>query len=228
MARIGSELTQRMIVNQWVSFQDDLGILSSISQFKNLKDIPDFQKVNNIPVLGYVYVDHDAGISLKVEGLYLPERVPESEMEKISGFIRDSVSLKFRFDVIRMLDIHILDEHERNRLSLPTSPDWLQFYESPELKAIRNNASLDRYRAEGFFDDVFAIIPSKGILFDEVAGDTSEIVWVRLESYSDREGLFKGILLNQPNQKSGLNKNDVVMLFPLKFNGEMILQVGKG
>ena len=227
MVRIGSELTQRIIINKWVSFQDDLGILSSISQFKDLKDIPDFQKVNNIPVLGYVYVDHDAGISLKVEGLCLLERVPESEMETISRFIRDSVSLKFRFDVIRLLDLHSLDENERNILSLPVSPDWLQFYESPELNVVRNNESLDRCRAEGFFDDVFAIIPSKGILNDEEAGNTPEIVWVRLESYSDRDDVFKGILLNQPNQGSGLNKNDDVMLFPLKFNGEMMLQVGK-
>jgi len=217
-----------MIINQWVSFQDDLGILELIPRLKSIKDIPDFQDFKDVPLLGYVYIDHDAGISLKVEGFYLSSPEPDPKIETISKFVRDSVSLKFRFDVIRMLDIHILDEHERNRLSLPVSPDWLQFYESPELNVVRNNASLDRYRAEGFFDDVFAIIPSKGILFNEGAGDTPEIVWVRLESYSDREDLFKGILLNQPNQGSGLNKNDEVMLFPLKFNGEMILQVGKG
>lgn len=206
MTRIGPELTQRMIINQWVSFQDELGILKSIPRLDGLKEMPDLQRVKDVPLLGYVYVDHDAGISLKVEGFYLSAPEPDPKIETISKFVRDSVSLKFRFDVIRMRDIHILDEHERNRLSLPISPDWLQFYESPEMKVIRNNESLDRCRAEGFFDDVFAIIPSKGILNDEEAGNTPEIVWVRLESYSDRDDVFKGILLNQPNQGSGLNK----------------------
>lgn len=227
MTRIGPELTQRMIINQWVSFPDELGVLKSIPRLNGIKDMPDLQHVKDVSLLGYVYVDHDAGISLKVEGFYQSASEPDPEVEKISEFVRDSVSLKFRFDIIRMLDIHILDEHERDRLSLPVSPDWLQFYESPELNVVRNNVSLDRCRADGFFDDVFAIIPSKGILCDEVAGNTPEIIWVRLERYSDREDLFRGILLNQPNQGSGLNKNDEVMLSPIKFKGEMMLQVEK-
>ena len=219
-----------MVVNQWVSFQDDLGILTSISQFKNLTDVPDFQNVKGIPVLGYVYVDHDAGISLKVEGLFRPETEPDPEIETISKFVRDSVSLKFRYDVIRLLDLHVLHDEERNRLSLPDSPDWLRFYESPELNDVRRNVSLDRCRAEGFFDDVFAIIPSKGIFStrsEDETGHNPEIVWVRLESYSDEEDLFRGILLNQPNQDSGMNKNDVVTLSPIQSKGEMVLLVGK-
>jgi len=216
-----------MIINQWVSFQDDFGVLNSFPRLRSIKEMPDLQRVKDLPLLGYVYVDHHAGISLKVEGFYLSAPETDPEIETISKFVRDSVSLKFRFYIIRMLDIHILDEHERNRLSLPVSPDGLRFYNSPELNVVRNNESLDRYRAEGFFDDVFAIIPTKGILDDEIGGNTPEIVWVRLKSYSDSENFFKGILLNQPNQGSGLNKNDDVMLFPIQYNGEMILQVGK-
>lgn len=228
MARIGPELTQRMIMNQWVSFQDDLGILSSIPRFKNLKNTPNFQKVKNIPVLGYVYIDHDAGISLKVEGLYLSERVPESDMETISRFIRDSVSLKFRFDIIRMLDLRILDENERNHLSLPISPDWLQFYEDPELKIIRDCEAIDHLRAEGFFDDVSAILVHSDT--SEVHTDTSntpkpEIVWVRLCEYSKEDRQFQGILLNQPFHEIGIQKNDIVSLNPVRLENGLILIV---
>lgn len=228
MARIGSELTQRMIINQWVSFHDDLGILSSISQFKDLKNTPDFQKVKNVPVLGYVYVDHDAGISLKVEGLYLPEKVPESEIEKISRFIRDSVSLKFRFDVIRMLDFHILDDNERDHRSLPTSPDWLKFYESPELKAMRDCEAIDHLRAEGFFDDVSAIIvhsDTTGIHSDSSDTPKPEIVWVRLLEYSSQDRQFRGMLLNQPFHEIGIRKNDLISLKLHDFNNSSFLVV---
>jgi len=104
MARIGLDLTQRMIVNQWVSFLDELGVLKSIPRLNGVKEMPDFEQVKDVPLLGYVYVDHDAGISLKVEGLYQSAGVHDPEIETISKFIRDSVSLKFRFDIIRMID----------------------------------------------------------------------------------------------------------------------------
>jgi len=185
MARIGLDLTQRMIVNQWVSFLDELGVLKSIPRLNGVKEMPDFEQVKDVPLLGYVYVDHDAGISLKVEGLYQSAGVHDPEIETISKFIRDSVSLKFRFDIIRMIDFNILDDKERNRLSLPVSPDWLRFYESPELNVVRNNVLLDRCREFEFSTYVFAIIPSKRIPYDKVAGNTPEIVWVRLERYSD-------------------------------------------
>jgi len=81
MARIGLDLTQRMIVNQWVSFLDELGVLKSIPRLNGVKEMPDFEQVKDVPLLGYVYVDHDAGISLKVEGLYQSAGVHDPEIE---------------------------------------------------------------------------------------------------------------------------------------------------
>ncbi len=230
MARIGTDLTERMVVNQWISFPDTLGILNALPNFMSLNDVPDLQKTKDIPVLGYVYVDHDAGISLKVEGLSFDEGEPAPEMESVSRFIRDSVSLKFRFAVIQMLDLTILDKDERNRLSLAEHPDWLQFYESPELKATRNCSAIDNLRAEGYFDDVHAILPATIII--DVQSDkpitlTPEIVWVRLKDYSEATKQFSGILLNQPHQEFGVKKNDVVSLMPMKINGDVMLVIRK-
>jgi len=230
MARVGPDLTQRMVVNQWVSFPDEPGILKALPNFRNLNDVPDILNIKETPVLGYVYVDHDAGISLKVEGLYITGSEPAPEMKAISRFIRDSVSLKFRFDIIQMLDLHILHEEDRIRLSLPERPVWLQFYESPLLKATRDCSAIDALRAEGYFDDVHALLAATVII--DVQSDkpitlTPEIVWVRLKEYSDETRQFKGVLLNQPHQEFGIKKNDVVSLLPVKVQGEVMLIIRK-
>jgi hypothetical protein len=230
MARIGPELTQRMVIYQWVCFPDELGVLRSLPGFRNLKDIPNFEEAKDLPLLGYVYVDHEAGISLKVEGLFFQESEQAAEMKKISEFIRDSVSLKFRYDVIQLLDLHILNDDERERLSLPDHPDWLQFYESPELNITREDASIDHLRAEGFFDDVQAVIPPKVIIHTGSDNPTlfaPEFVWIRLASYSDVDKQFKGFLLNQPHQEFGMNKGEMVLLSPMKSDGNLLLIVKK-
>lgn len=228
MARIGSDLTPRMIINQWVSFQDEWGILSSISQFKDLENIPDFRRVKNIPLLGYVYVDHDAGISLKVEGLYFTPGEQPPDCDTVSRFLRDSVSLKFRYDLIRMLDLSILENDERIRLSLPVSPEWIQLYENPKLNTARDCTAIDYLRAEGFFDDVYAVIMHSGTSEGHTGtSDTPkpEIVWVRLLEYSKEDRQFRGILLNQPLHEIGIQKNDIVFLNPVRLEDGLLLVV---
>ncbi len=129
-----------------------------------------------------------------------------------------------------MLDLHILEDDERNHMSLPEHPDWLQFYESPELKVIRDCSVIDHLREEGFFDDVYAILPTT-VIIDIRSGKPitlgPEIVWVRLNEYSDQTKQFRGRLLNQPNQEFGVHKNEVVSLWPIKSGGDLVLIVGK-
>lgn len=230
MASLGSELTQRMVIYKWVSFSDELGFMDSVPEFQKLKDKPDIQNLKEMSVLGYVYVDHDVGISLQVEGLYLLERDPPVKIDTNIGMKRGSVAVKFRFDVIKMLDLHVLGDEERRRLSLPESPEWIHFYESPELKVIRDCAVLDSLRAEGYFDDVRSIIP--GTVIRDSRSDESmtlnpEMVWVRLEEYYPTDKRFKGVLLNQPFQEFGLKERDVVSLRPVKMNEELMLIVGE-
>jgi len=229
MARIGTDLTPRMVINQWVYFPDKLGVLKALPSFRNLV-VPDFEKAKDCPVVGYIYVDHDAGISLKVEGLYLTESEPTAEMEAISRFVRESIGLKFRYDVIKLLDLHILNEDERTRHSLPDHPDWLRFYEDDGMKSTRECSAIDHLRAEGFFDDVHAILPTTVIFdlrSDKPVTLKPEIIWVRLKEYSETTKQFRGILLNQPYQEFGVKKNDTVSLMPMKMNGDMMLIVRK-
>jgi hypothetical protein len=230
MTVIRPNLSPRMVIYRWVCFQDHQGILKAIPGLKSIKDVPDLQKAKDIPLLGYIYVDHDAGISLKVEGLYAGENERSEDVEKISAFLRDSVSLKFRYDLVKLLDLRILSPDERDGVSLPDQPDWLHFYGSPELNAIRENQSIDPLRADGYFDDVQAILPPMEVRStdsDESAGFVPEIIWVRLESYSDSDDRFKGVLLNQPFHESGVNKNDMVTLTPMRSNGTTMLIVRK-
>ena len=98
MTLIGPNLTPRMVIYQWVCFQSHPGILKAIPDLQNLKNPPDFKAIKGIPLLGYIYIDHEAGISLKVEGLYVVANEPSQDIEKISAFLHNSVSLKFRYD----------------------------------------------------------------------------------------------------------------------------------
>ena len=227
---IGPDLTQRMVIYQWVCFQDHLGILKAIPDLKDLNDIPDLQKAKDIPLLGYIYIDHDAGISLKVEGLFPGDNERSEDIDTISAFLRNSVSLKFRYDIVKLLDLRVLTKDERDSVSQPDQPDWLHFYGNPELNITRDKLSIDHLRADGYFDDVQAILSPRAVISpesDESAGFVPEIIWVRLESYSDSDDLYKGVLLNQPFHESGVNKNDMVTLIPMRSNGTTMLIVGK-
>lgn len=230
MTRIGPDLTPRMVIYKWVCFQDHLGILKAIPSIKNLKNLPDFQIIKEIPLLGYIYIDHEAGISLKVEGLFAIKNETTEYIDKISAFLRKSVSIKFRYDIVKLLDLLVLSPDERESISLPDQPDWLEFYGSPELNSTRDNQSIDHLRAEGYFDDVQAILPPREVRStesDKSDGFVPEIIWVRLESYSDNDDRFKGVLLNQPFHESGVNKDDIVTLTPMRSNGTMMLTVGE-
>lgn len=230
MARIGPDLTPRTVINRWVWFPDDLGILKSLPSFQNLTNFPDFSKAGTIPLLGYIYVDYEAGISLKVEGLYGAGDEQSAESETLSRFVRESISLKFRYDIIKILDLWILSEEDRVRLSLPGYPDWLRFYESPALNSARECSRIDHLRAEGFFDDVHALLPTTVIIdfrSDKPITLKPEFVWVRLEEYNGETRRFRGILLNQPYQDFRMRKNDVVSLIPVNTNGDVMLIVRK-
>jgi len=83
-------------------------------------------------------------------------------------------------------------------------PDYLKIYNKPKLEVFREEKLFHEFRAPGYPDDVMILLPP----FD---GRQPEQVWLRVEEYTPENKMVEGILLNQPNQNFGVNKNERII-----------------
>lgn len=163
-------------------------------------------KVSGIPEeadtgIGYIYIDHDCGISMVME--YIGTRNGE-ELSRTSLVSLDNlVSLRFRYSSLESLNLKHLTHEEADRLELPAIPDRIRFYSTPDLKTIRELEWLDPFRAKGFFDDVMTVLP-------RIGENVPEIIWVRLIRYEGATDRFLGTLLNEPFRDYGIHKGDTL------------------
>ena len=99
------------------------------------------------------------------------------------------------------------------------------------MNAIRDNQSIDHIRANGYFDDVnrqsylrsksdLPSLTSRPVLSQKLSGLGWRVIQIAMIE-------FQGVLLNQPFHESGVNKNDIVTLTPMRSNGTTLLIVGK-
>ena len=177
------------------------------------------EKINEIPdtsdsAVGYIYIDHEAGISLKIEHLCRNQSSPGADESSVC--LENLVSLRFRYKTLKTLSLKLLSTECIQRLGLAPVPDWARYYDSPDLRIIRNFTWLDPFRAPGFFDDIMAILPGKD-------KDVPEIVWVRLFRYYPDTHRFHGILLNEPFRDYGIHRNDTIDVQTVGKPGEMNL-----
>ena len=203
-----STLTDRILVNSWVL----------VSDFRPYSEAL-HKKIDEIPgtadsAIGYIYIDHEAGISLKIEHLCRKQSAPRNEESLIS--LENLASLRFRYNTLTKLSLKLLSPKCIQRLGLAPVPEWVRHYDPPALRIIREFTWLDPFRARGFFDDVMAILPGKD-------KDVPEIVWVRLFRYYPDTNWFKGILLNEPFRDYGIHRNDIITVQTVGKPGEMSL-----
>jgi hypothetical protein len=168
--------------------------------------------------VGYIYIDHEAGISLKIEHLCQNLSAPGTEASLIS--LENLASLRFRYNTLTKFSLKLLSTKCIQRLGLTPAPEWVRYYDSPDLRIIREFTWLDPFRAPGFFDDVMAILPGKD-------KDVPEIVWVRLFRYVPDINRFQGILLNEPFRDYGIHRNDTVDVRTVGKPGEMSIIVSR-
>jgi hypothetical protein len=188
-------LPDRALVYSWVLVSDFGPYVSVLSQKCN--EIPNDADAG----IGYIYIDHDCGISMKVECLCTKNGQEPDETSMIS--LDDLVSLRFRYSSLKVLKMKKLSDDEVKRFGLPTTPKWLTLYNPPDLKTFREFEWIDPFRAHGFFDDVMAILPGIG-------GDVPEMIWVRLMRYFRDTDRFHGALLNEPFRDYGVHRNDII------------------
>jgi hypothetical protein len=185
----------RAFMNSWVLVSDFLQYLVPLRE-----KFPEISTSMESAV-GYVYNDPDCGISMKIECLCIVGS--PSDMIRSFQLLGDIFSLKFRYSSMKLLHISRLSDEQITSLGFPPVPDWLEFYETPDIRIIRGLEWLDPLRARGFFNDVMVILPHKG-------EQVPEFVWVRLKTHLPETNRFTGLLLNEPFHESGIHRNDII------------------
>ncbi|HNS82869.1 MAG TPA: hypothetical protein PKL26_03885 [Methanolinea sp.] len=159
-------------------------------------------------VIGYFYVDHEEGISVRIHALC---RIEPGKLPHIAANFEDhGEDCVLRYDEFG--EFRLLSTEEANNLLLSDDQRWYIFedqrwfiyYDPEKLHEIRNRVDLDRFRAPGYFDDVSVIL---------IARDQEripEVVWVRLEELSADGKSFQGILLNEPDMDFGVHEGDML------------------
>jgi hypothetical protein len=205
-----SALTDRDLIHSWVRVADFGAYIASLRQ--KVKEIPGDLDTG----IGYVYVDHDAGISLIIDRLCHSD--PLQQGTSVPVVLDDLVSLRLRYNAMKLLDLRPLTAEDIRHQGLPETPGWAHNYESADQKNIRGLDWLDPFRAHGFFDDVMTILPGIG-------NNVPELVWVRLEKYLPDIDRFRGTLLNEPFRDYGIHRNDHLEILPARGPGGVQLVI---
>jgi hypothetical protein len=170
-------------MDRWVLGTDPLGKLASERSHYG---------ASGAHLLGFVYVDHTAGVSMDVDSFCSVNL--DGSVHLQGGPRQRNASLKIRYDLLTGMDVALLDDHERNRLGLPKAPDWLPFYRHAGAEPLRRLPLLHPLRAEGYPDDIKFLLPAD-------TKHRGEVVWGRLEN-----------ALNEPDQDFGLHAGEQVVV----------------
>jgi hypothetical protein len=202
------DIPDRTLVNSWVLLRDFAPYILALRQ-----KFPEIPAEANAGI-GYVYIDHDAGISMKVECLC----TIGSRTDPIADvlLLEDIASLKLRYSALKKLTLYQFHPGQVQDLGISPVPDWLKFYETHDLTLIRSLAWLDPFRAHGFFDDVMAVLPG-------TVRDVPELIWVRLQRYFEDTDRFSGTLLNEPFRDHGIHRNDTIEVHVTRNSGGITL-----
>lgn len=174
------------------------------------KVLPEFETEN---VIGYVYVDHEAGITLDIIKLF------EIQGEEI--VFQDSPSDKnirviCRLDgILQSNQVDVLSEEFLEKHSLER-PEYLDLYERKDLEEFRHIEDFHNFRAEGYPDDIQILLPPTETL-------QPELIWGRVEKFEN--GKLTCQVLNQPRQNFGVNVNSLVTAAPYIIQDEKYLVV---
>lgn len=176
---------------------------------KTLNEFPNNKDANCM--IGYGYIDHDAGFTVGILSL------AKVEKDKIKIFDGNNIiSSKVRMNTSEIegyygnneMDKELAKIHKEKIKIINTG------YESKKLKRTREDEDLDEFSHSQFLDDVIVHFVKDGL--------RTEQCWVRINE-STEQG-YKGILLNEPNQKFGIHMGDeVIVVNYVDSHGEKLL-----
>jgi hypothetical protein len=168
---------------------------------------------------GFVYVDHTAGLTMRVE--FFCHVKANDEIELRGGPRAQNAMCLYRYGIFDRFTLKPLSDQQLNVLNLPKEPIGMDAYRRQDLEPLRELELLHPLRAPSFPDDIQFILlpPSKN--------QSREVVWGRIERQLD-PAHFECILLNQPHADLGLRVNDRVVVNVRKIdNGIIAVCVGR-
>jgi len=151
---------------------------------------------------GYTYIDHEAGLTVDAIKFF---KIENDSIIITEDLIELKERILIRFEALTTKsEIHNVSEKEIKQHHLLT-PDYLKIYDKPKLDVFRKEKLFDNFRAPGYPDDLMILLPSPTEKIQP------EQVWLRVEEYRPEKKIVVGVLLNQPYQNFGVNKNDIVV-----------------
>ena len=185
--------TDREIIYRWAVAEINPGIARVFAEKGQ-----EYQDADRC--IGIFYVDHEEGVTFRIHHLCRVEagRLPEittSFENHGEGFILHSDD---------MGAYTLLSDGDASDLALLEEQRWRIYYEPEQIQEVRRRTDLDRFRAQGYFDDVSVV------LLSESGEIVPEGVWVRLEKQSDDGAILRGILLNEPYSDFGVHEGDMI------------------
>ena len=142
----------------------------------------DIKKINKLlkedfsyePILGYIYIDHENGINIRIVGHVTKEK---NQYYLENNIIEENLIIDY--DEKINFEITFLPEEASHNIKGcdKVEEDIKKFYENEPIVTSREENILDNFRHEYFPDDVEASL---------VTEDDEEYLWCRLEAYSPK------------------------------------------
>lgn len=175
-------------------------LIENYRELKRINKLFKFKK-SKYPVVGYSYIDHDEGISMRILGNIKYEN---------KEIVLDKKEIDERIDIIRYSEMEKLDVREIETDVLrkikyidDVEEEMDKYYDNNSVLALRKEHLLDEFRDPINPDDVQFLIVSK--LYPN-----GEIIWGKLEDKEDDKYIAKVIV--EPNQDYGIKLNDMIEL----------------
>lgn len=171
-----------------------------------LKDVKGFMKserqrynADGEHLIGYPYIDHTAGISMRVH-LFCQSNFMRP-LKITTDLVTQKIALVMRYDLLAQCEVKPLTQDQIDKFNLPAKPDYVAIYDNKEVEPLRWIEVMHPLRAPGFPDDIRFVLAQPGKQVEEV--------WGRLERRLS-DNVYECILLSQPHQDFGVKAGDHV------------------
>ncbi len=160
-----------------------------------IKDCPDAEKASHAVVYGYI--DSTEGLMLEILGA--GKQAPKYFYFK-DPYVGDRITIKAsEIDDVEFMYFPDLEPRFQKKFA-PRIEELKKYDASKELEETRELGFLDELRSRQYPDEIKVVLLKKG--------DEQEEVNVRLTKPGDHELI--GILLDQPSQEYGINKDEEI------------------
>ncbi len=158
--------------------------------------------------LTYGYIDHEAGLTFEI----IACAMKKGDIFGFAPSLKDTRAL-LRYESVMDMDVILVEEDKLAEMFADKVESLLRYSKDKNIEKTRQLLYLDECRDKKYIDDVLVYLICDG--------RTPEGVWVRIEKKSGE--LFKGTLLNEPNQAFGVHEGDSIRFSAQKNDEDKVI-----